>query len=56
MGQVKQLAYECWELASESWHKGDEPDWEDIGAKTNLLPEIAKQWAESMDEWFLCED
>tara|TARA_R100000742_G_C4220602_1_gene44481 strand:- start:463 stop:651 length:189 start_codon:yes stop_codon:yes gene_type:complete len=50
MGRVKQSAYECWELASEAWHRGEEPNWEEIAEKVNLLPDIAKQWAEGWEE------
>ena len=50
MGRVKQTAYECWELASEAWHRGEEPNWEEIAEKVNLLPTIAKQWAEGWEE------
>tara|TARA_Y100001938_G_scaffold20502_2_gene26039 strand:+ start:51241 stop:51402 length:162 start_codon:yes stop_codon:yes gene_type:complete len=50
MGRVKQTAYECWELANEAWNRGEEPDWEEIAAKVNLLPAIAKQWAEGWEE------
>ena len=50
MGLVKETAYECWELANEAWHRGEEPDWEEIGEEVNLLPEIAKKWAEGWED------
>ena len=50
MGLVKETAYECWELASAAWYKGEEPDWEEIGEKVNLLPETAEQWAKGWED------
>ena len=50
MGRVKETAYECWELASAAWYKGEEPDWERIGELTGLDPETAEQWAKGWED------